>query len=69
MIEDFPEPPFVDAAAIVRGCCFMACASFVLLRESIFLDLHSALHAFSEKVLEKVSSMFRLRTENAHDLR
>ena len=48
-IEDLPKPPFVEATAIVMGVCFMASASFILLRESIFLDLPLVLHAFFEK--------------------
>jgi hypothetical protein len=63
-IEDLPEPPFVDAAAIVMGICFMAPASFVFLRESIFLDLRLVLHAFFEKVRRKrlSSSAYGFRT-------
>jgi hypothetical protein len=45
VIELFPEPPFVEATAIVMGVCYMASPSFIFLRESIFLDLGSALHA------------------------
>jgi len=53
VIELFPEPPFVEATAIVMGVCYMASPSFIFLRESIFLDLGSALHAFFEKVRRK----------------
>jgi hypothetical protein len=52
-IEDLPEPPFVEATAIAMGVCFMASASFIFLRESIFLDLPLVLHAFFEKVRRK----------------
>ena len=63
MMDDLPLPPFVDATAIVKGVCFMASASFIFLRESIFLDPRLALHAFFEKVRRKRLSFsaYRLR--------
>src|SRR5262249_51524081 len=64
----FPDPPFVEATAIVMGRCFMVLASHLSARKHLSRSVFRA-SCFLEESLEKASFMFCVSIENAHDLR